>query len=116
VRSAGEYLPGLLLCLGLSLAGEALVAALSLPLAGPVLGMVLYGLWLASGRGIEWSRSGALLLSRWLGAFLVPVLLGLWTQAALLASAWLSLAVLMLATTLATGLVTALLYLWLVRR
>ena len=115
MTAARQYLPGLLLCLGLSLAGDALVRALGLPLAGPVVGMLAYGLWLAKGRGIGWSRPGALLLTRWLGAFLVPVLLGLSAQMHVLAGAWAPLVVLMLVTTLATGLATALLFRWLIR-
>lgn len=109
------YLPGLLLCIALSLAGEALVGALGLPLAGPVVGMVLYALWLRHGRFIGWSLPGALLLARWLGAFLVPVLLGLVLQMDILAEAWLPLALLMVLATLVTGLSTALLYRWLSR-
>lgn len=115
MKPALQYLPGMLLCLGLSLAGEALVRLLAVPFSGPVVGLLAYGLWLAKGRWIAWSRPGALLLTRWLGAFLVPVLLGLSLHLDALAAAWLPLALLMLITTMATGLVTALLFRWLSR-
>jgi holin-like protein len=105
-----QYLPGLALCFALSLAGEALVRAFALPFAGPVLGLIVYGLWLARGRNTGWSRPGALLLTRWLGAFLVPILIGLSLHLGTLAGVWARLAALMLVTTLATGLVTALLF------
>ncbi len=111
-----RVVPGLALCTALSLAGEALVSALSLPLAGPILGLLAYTLWLARGRDSGWSRPGALLLARWLGALLVPVLVGLSLHAGRLADAWLPLTVLMVTTTLATALVTALLYRWLTQR
>lgn len=115
MRAFRQYLPGLALCLALSLAGEALVRALALPFAGPVLGLIVYGLWLAKGRNTGWSRPGALLLTRWLGAFLVPVLIGLSLHLGTLASVWAALAALMVITTIATGIVTALLFRWLVR-
>ena len=115
MTAARQYLPGIILCLCLSLAGDALVRRLGVPLAGPVVGMIAYGLWLAKGRWINWSRPGALLLTRWLGAFLVPVLLGLSLHLDALEAAWLPLMLLMLVTTLATGLVTALLFRWLSR-
>ena len=115
MKALRQYLPGLLLCLSLSLACEALVKALDLPLAGPVLGLLLYGIWLARGRNTGWSRPGALLLSRWLGAFLVPVLIGLSLHLDTLAGAWAPVAALMIVTTLATGVVTALLFRWLAR-
>jgi putative effector of murein hydrolase LrgA (UPF0299 family) len=108
-------LPGLALCIGLAHGGEALVAALALPFAGPVIGLLGYALWLAHGPGIGWSRPGALLLARWLGALLVPVLVGLTAHITILAASLAPLLVLMIVTTLATALVTALLYSWLIR-
>lgn len=116
MKSAALYLPGIVLCLCLSLTGEALVRWLGVPLAGPIIGLIVYSLWLAKGRWINWSRPGALLLTRWLGAFLVPVLLGLSLHLGALAAAWLPMMLLMLVTTMATGVVTALLFRWLSRQ
>jgi putative effector of murein hydrolase LrgA (UPF0299 family) len=108
-------LPGLALCTALARGGEALVAALDLPFAGPVLGLLAYALWLMHGRGVGWSRPGALLLARWLGLLLVPILVGLTAHGAILAAAWAPLLVLMIVTTLATALATALIHRWLTR-
>ncbi|WP_439532204.1 CidA/LrgA family protein [Polymorphobacter sp.] len=108
--------PGIALCVVLAIAGEALVTVLALPLAGPIIGLLVYALWLASQRAVDWSRPGALMLARWLGAMLVPVLVGLTVHVAMLAAAWAPLLLLMVSTTLATALVTGLLYAWLVRR
>lgn len=101
---------GLLLCIVLSIAGEALVAALALPLPGPILGLLVYLALLLPGRGMAWSRPGAALLLRWLGALVVPVLIGLQAYAGALAEAALPLALLLIVTTLVTALATALIF------
>jgi holin-like protein len=108
MRNAVEMLPGVGLCILLALAGEALAARAGLAVPGAVLGLLGYALWLASGRGIGWSRPGAALLLRWIGALLVPALVGLQAHAGRLAGAVLPLALLILVTTLVTALATAL--------
>ncbi len=110
MRTIVEAVPGVALCVVLALAGNALAARAGLPVPGAVLGLIVYAGWLASGRGIAWSRPGAALLVRWLGAMIVPALVGLATYADLLAGAALPLAVLLVATTLLTALTTALVY------
>ncbi len=102
--------PGVLLCCGLAVAGDAVVAALRLSVPGAVLGLIAYLGWLTMGRGIAWSRPGALLLIRWIGAMIVPALVGLQLYLGVLAGAALPLALLLVATTLLTALATAVLY------
>ncbi len=105
----GAVAPGIGLCIALALAGEALAARLALPLPGAVIGLGAYLALLAlPGDWFGWSRAGAALLVRWLGAMLVPALLGL--NFALLAGSALPLALLLVVTTLVTGVATALLY------
>ena len=110
MRTVWESLPGVLLCCGLAVAGGALAEALRLPVPGAILGLGLYLAWLVSGRGIGWSRPGAALLLRWLGAMIVPALVGLGGDLGLLAGALLPLLLVLLVSTLLTALVTALLY------
>jgi holin-like protein len=100
-------LPGVLLCIALALAGGFGVRLLDLPLPGAVLGLFAYLALLMGGRGIGWSRPGAALLLRWIGAFIVPALVGLTGYAAVLAGAALPLLVALVATTLLTALATA---------
>lgn len=110
VTRVAKLLPGVLLCVALAGAGDWLVARAGLPLPGAALGLIVLLLWLANGRGIGWSRAGSVLLARWIGATLVPVLVGLTAWAGLLAGALAPLALLLVVTTLLTGLATALIY------
>jgi putative effector of murein hydrolase LrgA (UPF0299 family) len=103
-------LPGVLLCCTLAMAGNALTAWLRLPLPGAVLGLLAYLFWLINGRGIGWSLPGAALLLRWIGALIVPALVGLTAYAAVLAGAAVPLLVVLVATTLVTALATALIF------
>jgi holin-like protein len=105
-----EVLPGVLLCMGLALAGDALAAVLRLPVPGAVLGLIVYLALLLMGRGIGWSRPGAALLLRWIGAMVVPALVSLALAADGLAPVLLPLALVMLVSTLVTALATALIY------
>lgn len=106
----GRTLPGVLLCCALAMAGNALASWLRLPVPGAVLGLLAYLGWLISGRGIGWSRPGAALLLRWIGALIVPALVGLTAYAGVLAGAAVSLLVVLLATTLLTALTTAVIF------
>ncbi len=108
MRAIVEILPGVGLCVVLALTGDVLAVRAGLAVPGAVLGLLVYVLWLASGRAIGWSRPGAALLLRWIGAMLVPALVGLQAYAARLAGALLPLALLLLVTTLVTALATAL--------
>jgi putative effector of murein hydrolase LrgA (UPF0299 family) len=110
MRSVLLLVPGLLLCAALALAGRWLTDGLRLPVPGAVLGMIAYALWLASDRAIGWSRPGAQLLVRWLGAMLVPALVGLEAYVLLLAHSLVPLLAVLVVTTVVTGLATALLY------
>ncbi len=110
MRGLVEMAPGVGLCVALALAGDALAAWVRLPVPGAILGLVAYLLWLTLGRGIGWSRRGAGLLIRWIGAMIVPALVGLQAYAAVLAHGALPLAMLLVVTTLLTALATALLY------
>lgn len=103
-------LPGVALCVALALAGNALVTLLHLPLPGAILGLLAYLGWLTWGRAIDWSRRGAGLLIRWIGAMIVPALVGLQLYAGVLAGSALALGGLLVVTTLVTAVATAVIY------
>jgi holin-like protein len=105
-----RIIPGVLLCAVFAAAGAALVARLALPVPGAVLGLLVYLGWLAGGRGIAWSRPGAEFLLRWIGAMVVPALVGLTAYAGDLAAAALPLVVVLVTTTLVTALATAVIF------
>ena len=105
-----QTLGGVGLCAALAVAGDAVATRLTLPVPGAVLGLLVYLGWLVAGRGVVWSRPGAALLLRWLGALIVPALVGLVAYADVLAAAVLPLAIVIAVTTLATAVTTALLY------
>lgn len=110
IRTMARMAPGVLLCCGLAILGGLVARWLVLPVPGAVLGLVVYLGWLLWGRGIGWSRSGAALLLRWIGALIVPALVGLTAYAGVLAGAALPLALVLVVTTLVTALATALIY------
>ncbi len=112
MRRLLQPVPGVLLCIALALAGQLLMGMLRLPVPGAIIGMIGYAIWLASGRGIGWSQPGAQLLLRWLGAMIVPALVGLEAYMMLLANSLLRLLAVLMVTTVATGLATAWLYRW----
>jgi putative effector of murein hydrolase LrgA (UPF0299 family) len=103
-------LPGVALCCALAVAGDAAARATGSPVPGAILGFGVYLLWLASGRGIGWSRPGAALLIRWIGAMIVPALVGLGGYAAVLGGVAVQLAGVLVVSTLVTALATAGLY------
>ena len=110
MRSHLEMLPGVALCIALALCGDWLAVRFGLPLPGAVLGLLAYLGWLVMGRGIGWSRSGAALMLRWIGAMIVPALIGLQAQAGVLSGQLLPLLALLVISTLVTAAVTAGLY------
>ena len=105
-----RLVPGVLLCCVLALAGGVVVEWLGLPVPGAVLGLLVYLGWLIWGRGIAWSKPGAALLLRWMGALIVPALVGLTAYSGVLAGAAVPLAGVLVVTTLVTALTTALIY------
>jgi holin-like protein len=110
MRRIWKCLPGVLLCCGLAVAGEVLADVLHMVVPGAILGLGAYLAWLVWGRGIGWSRPGAALLLRWLGAMIVPALVGLGGYFALLAGALLPLLAILVVSTLVTALVTAVIF------
>jgi len=110
MRRGLELAAGVLLCGALALAGDAIAASAVLPVPGAALGLLAYAMLLIGGRGIGWSRPGARLLVRWIGAMIVPALVGLTTQAGVMTGAALPIIVLLVVTTLVTAVATALLY------
>jgi holin-like protein len=105
-----QSLPGVMLCCALALAGDLAVARLGLAMPGAVLGLLAYLGWLLTGRGIGWSRPGAALLLRWIGALIVPALVGLTAYAGVIAGAALPLLLVLVGSTLVTALATALIF------
>lgn len=110
MSTGAAIIPGAALCCGLALAGDWLATRFGTPMPGAVLGLVVYLGWLASGRAIAWSRPGAMLLVRWIGAMIVPALVGLQAYATMLAGEAVPLALLLVTTTLVTAVATALMY------
>ena len=95
----------------LSLLGDLAAALLALDVPGPILGLGLYllllALWPAFG---EWTLPAARLLTRFLGALIVPAAVGLAAFTPFIAGAAPSLALVLVVSTLVTGVTTALLY------
>ena len=109
-------LQGLSLLLLFQLAGEALMLGLDWPVPGPVAGMALLFLVLlwrgGPGKGLAEAASQLL---RYLSLLFVPAGTGVVLYGALLASEWLPLSVALVASTLLTLAVTALLLRALIR-
>lgn len=110
MRAVVGAVPGVALCCALAVAGDALAGWVQLPVPGAIIGFIVYLGWLVLGRGIAWSRPGAALLIRWIGAMIVPALVGLQAHAMALAGVALPLLALLVATTLVTALATAAIY------
>lgn len=102
-------LPGVALCIALAVIGDGAARALNLPLPGAVIGLLAYLAWLGLSRNIAWAAPGAGMLLRWLGAMVVPALVSV--GGALPAGrALLPVLALLVITTLATALATAVIY------
>ena len=106
VRRSFETLAGISLCVALAWGGALLANWAGLPVPGAVLGMAVYVLLLASGRG-DWSLGGADLLNRLIGAMIVPALVGLGAFGRELLPALGPLAVVLVGSTVVTAVVTA---------
>ena len=110
-------LAGITLLLCYQLVGEVLVAALGLPLPGPVLGMLLLVLTLVLRPVVATTVEGTAegLLGH-LSLLFVPAGVGVMVHAARLEGEWLPIVAALVVSTLVTLVVTALVLRWLVRR
>ena len=106
-----ETIAGLALLAALATGGDAVAAALALPVPGSVLGLGSYLLLLATGR-FGWSLNGARLLVGWLGLLIVAPLVAVGGDMHRLAAQALPLALIFVAGVAVTGMATALLYRW----
>lgn len=95
----------------LSLLGDLAAALLDIDVPGPILGLgaylLLWWIWPAFG---AWTLPAARLLTRFLGALIVPAAVGLAAFAPFIAGAAPELALVLVVSTLVTGVTTALLY------
>ena len=95
----------------LSLAGDLAAALLGVAVPGPIVGLgaylLLLWIWPAFG---AWTLPAARLLTRFLGALIVPAAVGLAAFAPFIAGVAPALALVLVVSTLVTGLTTALLY------
>ena len=102
-------LPALTLLLVLQLAGEAVVQWFSLPVPGPVLGLLLlFALLLVRRRIDDGLRQTANTLLQHLSLFFVPAGVGVMVHLARVADEWLALGVALVASTLLSMAATAL--------
>lgn len=107
------YLTVILAC---QLVGELAVAALGLPLPGPVLGMVILFLGLlARGLPMGLAALGDALLGH-MSLMFVPAGVGVMVHLRLLATEWLPISVALVVSTLVTVAITGLIMGWLGRR
>lgn len=107
----GVLAAGFAVLLLLSLAGEIAAALLGIAVPGAIIGLAGYLLLLAvSPRIAAWTLPAARLLTRLLGALIVPAAVGLAAFAAFVADAIGPLLLVILVSTIVTGVTTALLY------
>jgi len=102
---------GFAVLVALSIGGDAAARVFALPVPGPVIGLGAYLLLLAAVPGAEAATApAARALLRLLGALIVPAAVGLAAFGPFVADAAPELALVLVASTLVTGLTTALLY------
>lgn len=95
----------------LSLAGDLAGALLGIAVPGPILGLAAYlGLLALSPAFRSWTLPAARLLTRFLGALIVPAAVSLAAFAPFLAEVAPQLILVIVVSTLVTGLTTALIY------
>lgn len=95
----------------LSLAGDLAAALLGVAVPGPIIGLGAYLLLLSVWPAFAaWTLPAARLLTRFLGALIVPAAVGLAAFAPFIAGVAPALALVLVVSTLLTGLTTALLY------
>ena len=102
---------GLVALVVLSLGGDLASAWLGVGVPGPIIGLGVFLLLLTlSARFAAWTLPAARLLTRYLGALIVPAAVGLAAFAPFIAGAAPTLALVLVVSTLVTGITTALLY------
>ncbi len=102
---------GLIVLILLSLAGDLAAALLGIAVPGPILGLAAYLALLAAWPGFRsWTLPAARLLTRFLGALIVPAAVGLAAFAPFVVDVAPQLMLVIVVSTLVTGLTTALLY------
>lgn len=107
----GRLAAGFAALLLLSLGGDLIATMLGVAIPGPIIGLGIYLLLLAvSPRVGAWTLPAARLFTRLLGALIVPAAVGLFAFAPFLADVALPLVVVLVVSTLVTGVTTALLY------
>lgn len=110
-RGWGALAAGFAVLVLLSLAGDLAAALLGISVPGPILGLAVYllllAVWPAFG---AWTLPAARLLTRFLGALIVPAAVGLAAFAPFVAGVAPQLALVIVVSTLVTGITTALLY------
>ena len=110
-RNGWTVAAGFAVLVVLSLGGDLVAATLGIGVPGPILGLGVYllllGFWPAFG---ELTLPAARLLTRFLGALIVPAAVGLAAFAPFIAEAAPPLALVLVVSTIVTGLTTALLY------
>jgi holin-like protein len=95
----------------LSMGGDFVSRALNLPVPGPILGMiVLLALLGFFPKLADWTAPAADLLLTWLGALIVPAAAGIILYTGIFSEYGVSLAAVLIITTLLTGLSVALIY------
>jgi holin-like protein len=106
-----RFVVGAFLLIMLSIGGEMMAATLHLPIPGPIIGMVSLILALfAKPQLADLIAPAADFIIRWLGALIVPAAAGIVMYGPLFRSHGLALAIVLVTTTLATGLTVALIY------
>lgn len=108
-------LGGLALILGLQLVGEVFVRALGLPIPGPVIGMVLFFVWLRWRTPRDSSstvRAGDMLVN-YLPIMFVPTTVGVIVYGPMIASQWMPAVVASFGTWLLTFVLVAWVAVWL---
>lgn len=107
VRRTTGFIASLALIALFSVAGTTVAARTGLPVPGPVLGLIAYGLLLSFGF-LQGTVAAARFLGGLLGALIVPPLVGVALFGPVLANGGVRLAVALVVGTLVTGVVTAL--------
>lgn len=102
---------GIAMLVLLSLAGDLVAALLQIPIPGAIIALTAYLLLMAISPSLAvWTLPAARLLTRILGALIVPAAVGLAAFAPFLAGVAPELILVLVVSTLVTGLTTALLY------
>ena len=107
MRPSIRFITGLALLAGVAAGGSWLAARASLPLPGPVLGMLGYAAVLLVTPWLEWSLGAARWVAGLIGALLVPPLVGVVLYQADAAAGGLRLAAVLVVSTGLTALTTA---------